>query len=154
MAFRTAAATFRLSLRVKVIGFLIDVFSGIAGIQSLKGMPVVGCGNDYRIDVLTVEDGPVILVGNHFSLNVFGLIVLFHLLFETLPLNPIYIGPGNDLNPGMREKLPIRLLACLTQSDHPDPDRIVGTCRSEALQQRHGGKTCCPGHTGLNKPAS
>ena len=54
--------------------FDIDVFAGLAGMNRLNSMPVVGGGDDHGVDVLALQQSPVVRVRFHFDTGVGALL--------------------------------------------------------------------------------
>ena len=99
----------------------VDVLAGQHGLDRGQGVPVVGRGDDHRVQVLAVEHRPIV------AGRVRGVAFVFLDAFGGFAgVVVIDVGDGDDLDVGLGEERIEELIAPTPRADQAEPDFLVG----------------------------
>ena len=101
--------------------FDVDILAGGAGVDRNGRVPVIGSGDEDRVDIAAVQDGAVILGGEGFAADRFlacGDVLVPH------------VAKSDDLHAGDSLQGPQQLPAATANADQRHADRVVGRERA------------------------
>ncbi len=105
----------------------IDIFSSTGGVNRLKCVPVIRRRDHNRIDILTIQNLLIILIGINFN----GLLLLLLILpdhhFKALSFHSIHISSGNNFDTRDFIKSINQKNSLSTQANNPHSNGIIYT---------------------------
>ena len=113
----------------------IDILPGLAGVDGLQGVPVVGRGDDHGVHVLQLEELAVVLE---------PLGVGADLLRGKVEVGLVDVADGDDLSVALLEKGVQHLVAAVAHADEAEAHAVVGAEDAEG-RKRGGGADGCKG---------
>ncbi len=124
----------------------IHILAGLAGGDGLDGVPVVGRGDDERVDVRTVEQHAEVLhsdraagdLGHAGNTRAQASETWINLVVFGMEVRCVHIAERHDLRIGLRQERLQELAAAVAHADEPEPHLVAGGSRARRCRGRHG----------------
>ncbi len=121
----------------------VDVLAGPAGHDRLQRVPVVGRGDQHRVDIRLIEDLAEVTVRGRLAAEQLRVGLLHRGLRD--------IAHGGDLTVGVLQEELHHLAAPIPGADHSQANALVGAQHAGCLECRHAQRG---GHAGLGEGPS
>ena len=122
----------------------VHVLAGPAGHDRLQRVPMIGRGDQHRVDVRLIEDLAEVAVHGRLPAEQFG-VGLFH-------RGPRDVTDRGDLAVGLLHEELHHLAASISRADHSEPHAIVTRTSTRACRERSHAER--GGHTGRREGPS